>query len=100
METGKRLRELEEYKLEALKKIKMKNHLYIIPFLPSLSLIITGTDGVVVMNPGVVDVRLTTNVSSPSNAIVSSTTGTKRQIVVSPGLNTKLIAAVEKSEPV
>ena len=100
METGKRLRELEEYKLEALKKIKMKNHLYIIPFSPSLSLIITGTDGVVVMNPGVVDVRLTTNVSFPSNAIVSSTTGTKRQIVVSPGLNTKLIGAVEKSEPV
>ena len=100
METGKRLRELEEYKLEALKKIKMKNHLYIIQFSPSLSLIITGTDGVVVMNPGVVDVRLTTNVSFPSNAIVSSTTGTKRQIVVSPGLNTKLIGAVEKSEPV
>ena len=77
----------------------MKNH-YIIPLLPSLSLIITGTDGVVVMNPGVVDVRLTTNDSFPSNAIVSSTTGTKRQIVVSPGLNTKLIGAVEKSEPV
>ena len=65
-----------------------------------MSLIVTGTDGVVVMNPGVVDVRLTTNVSFPSNAIVSSTTGTKRQIVVSPGLNTKLIGSVEKSEPV
>ena len=76
----------------------MQNSNYFI--LPSLSLIITGTDGVVVINPGVVDVRLTTNVSFPSNAIVSSTIGIEWQIIVSLGLNTKLIEAVEKSKPV
>ena len=87
-------------KLQKIKRMQCTQFLCIILSLPSLSLIVTGTDGVVVMNPGVVDVRLTTNVSFPSNAIVSSTTGTERQIVVSPGLNTKLIGAVEKSEPV
>ena len=50
----------------------MKNHLYIIPFLPSLSLIITGTDGVVVMNPGVVDARLTTKAQNKGDIVFSA----------------------------